>query len=90
MKKKIHKFALKLIDYQTINIRADSEFLTAQFQGDILCLWATVNISTPIVEKTIIIVGTGFTLDDFQHMEYIATVQDRSPNGNFVWHVFAA
>lgn len=45
--KTIWKFELKVGDKQTVEMPEGAEILTAQFQGDTLCLWALVRVIIP-------------------------------------------
>ena len=80
---KILKFKLEITDEQAVKMPIQSKILTAQFQGDNLCIWAVCDLSLPQRYRYFAVVGTG---NPFYHKKntYIATVQ----NELFVWHVF--
>lgn len=85
MKRIIYKYPITLADLVDVSMPEGAYVLTAQIQGEQLCLWAIVN-PDPEVPKFIRqfeIIGTGnpFTEAPRRH---IATVQQ----GRWVWHVF--
>lgn len=80
----IWKFGLQLTDRQTIEMPRAAEVLTAQMQGNTLCLWAEVVIGRHPEKREFLIIGTGNPIDPSVEKKYIGTVQQ---NG-FVWHVF--
>ncbi len=86
--KTIWKFTLRETDIQSVKMPRGAEVLTAQFQGDILCLWAIVDPAKPTDERTFEIFGTGnpFPIGMGVDRKFIATVQE--PNRPLVWHVF--
>lgn len=63
----------------------DAIILCVQIQHDYPCIWALIDPSKPMVQRTFTTVGTGWTIDDDQ-LHYIGTYLTE---GNvFVWHVF--
>lgn len=86
--KTIGKFPLRVDDYQTVALPVGSQILTAQVQGDAVCLWAIVDTST--VSKFVCPVwihGTGQPVGDAATKgRYLATVQLYA--GSLVFHVF--
>jgi len=80
----IWKYELKITDTNHVMMPEASKILTAQMQGNVLCIWAMVAPSSPLRERVIRIVGTGNPFRDAQNCRYIASVQERV----FVWHVF--
>lgn len=87
MKQAIWKYALEIVDEQTINVPVGTEFLSAQPQFGVLCVWARVNPKeTKSVNAKITIVGTGHELDFNDGMKFLGTIQ--LVDGNFVGHVF--
>jgi hypothetical protein len=85
MTQRIFKYPLQITDEQHIEIPGQPIFLSAQFQGDQLCLWALVFPDNPKVLHTFRIVGTGHPLPDDMGF-HIGTVQQ--PGMPLVWHVF--
>lgn len=88
MRTTIWKFSLEITDAQRIDMPEGAEILTAQFQGEILCLWALVDADKPKQERVIEVFGTGnpIWVDMGVSRKFIATAQ--MPNMPLVWHVF--
>lgn len=86
--KTIWKFPLRITDAQTIEMPDGAEILTAQFQGDELCLWVMVDSEKPKRERVIEIFGTGnpIWVDMGVQRKFIATAQQ--PDMPLVWHIF--
>lgn len=86
MSKTIWKYSLQLQDVQAVAMPDMAEILTADFQGNDLCLWAVVQPERPMKPRQIVIYGTGHPMpercDDF----YITTIQQAG--GALIWHVF--
>lgn len=81
----VWKFILHGFDEQIIRMPIGAKTLTAQFQGEALCLWALCDPRQEKYEnRYFCVTGTGFNVSATTPMEYISTVQ----NGMFVWHVF--
>lgn len=84
MKRVIYKYSIKpLASLVDVQMPFGAHILTAQMQGDVLCLWAMVNPEAVTVSRHIEIIGTGNPFTE-SHRRHIATVQD----GPWVWHVF--
>lgn len=84
--KKIHKYTLSIIDYQTIDVPPDYEVLTAQIQNGDIQLWILVDPTTPDYTRLKIgIFGTGNPIYE-PVKKYISTVQ--LDDGKLVFHVF--
>lgn len=83
----IYKYPLKIEDTQKVNLPINAEILTAQTQGDTLCLWAQVHEgNTSMEERTIEVFGTGHAMRDDYARRYIGTAKQFG--GALVWHVF--
>lgn len=81
----IYKYPLLLTDSQILHLPSSAKPLSAQLQGDQLCLWAEVEDEwNPGKEVVISIVGTGHPIPPGA-VNYLGTVQQ----GPFVWHVYA-
>jgi len=78
----IYKYALQVIDVQTLQIPEGMEPLHVDMQDGILTLWAKVNTTAPITPYIIYVLGTGHPLPKVGEI-YLGTVFD----GSFVWHV---
>lgn len=95
--KTIHKYQLQITDAQTIKMPRWAELLSAQFQGENLCVWALVNTEEDVMEDRVFrIFGTGHEIDveiedperDFNYgsFKFLATAQQ--PTIPLVWHIF--
>jgi len=83
--KRIFKYELKITNTQEVSLPIGAEILSAQYQGNQLCIWVMVNDAAEYKRPTVIrIYGTGHKIEE-TNLEYVATVQD--PN-YFVWHIF--
>lgn len=85
MKITIWKYPLDLTDTQNVMMPKSAKILTAQVQGDSLCLWALVNPDAPKQRRKIEILGTVNPAPDVNR-RYISTVQ--MIGGSVVWHIF--
>lgn len=79
----IFKFPIELNGLQIVSMPEGAQILTAQMQGDQLCLWATVNPHAPAEPRIIRVFGTGHQIVG-KTVKYIATVQ----HSGYVWHIF--
>ena len=88
----IYRYDLELQHEQLITLPRNAEILTVDRQTRLplgLSLWALINTDEPVVDRKIILVGTG-TEDPNEAFggvdaKFIATFQE--PSG-FVWHFF--
>jgi len=87
MKRRIWKYPLQLTDTQTVEMPEGAQILTAQRQGQTLCLWALVDCEPelPKQNREIEIIGTGNPIIEAPR-RYIATVQMQG--GSLWWHIF--
>ena len=60
------------------------DFLTVQYQGDTICVWAIVNQDAPRSKYRLYVEGTGWESSKISHDTYIGTVQ----RDGCVWHIF--
>lgn len=90
MNRVVLKYPLENMNMQTVMMPVGAKILTAQMQGETLCLWALVDRDTVQLEnRQIQVVGTGHALDvddAMQLAKYIATIQFYG--GALVFHVF--
>jgi hypothetical protein len=84
--KTIYKYPLALTDWQQIRMPEGAEILSAQMQGEDLCLWAMVETSNKSTPRAFEVFGTGNPIHTDMGIDrrYINSVQERV----FVWHVF--
>lgn len=83
----IWKFTLGNKPSATVNMPRRAEVLTAQFQDDVVTLWAEVDSEHLLEERHFRIFGTGWDMAreiGYEGGKYIATVQ----RDGFVWHVY--
>jgi hypothetical protein len=87
MELKIWKYPLEMTDTQRVQMPKGAQILTAQMQGQTLCLWALVDCGSVLSkdDREIEIIGTGNPISDASR-RYIATVQ--MCGGGLVWHIF--
>lgn len=84
---KIWKFPLDITDLQFIEMPVGAKILTAQFQGNVLNVWAECEPDNLIEEVPIRIIGTGNPVfGDMTRWRYLTTVQQYG--GELVWHVY--
>lgn len=81
----IYKYPLKVERKQVVQMPLGAIILSAQFQGDVLCIWARVDTDKPAVNRLIHVYGTGHEMESHIH-RYIATAQMLSTG--LVFHVF--
>jgi hypothetical protein len=81
----IWKYPLQITDLQNVLMPEGAQLLSAQMQGDTLCLWALVNPKASKRVRTIEIIGTGNPCEDVPR-KYISTTQ--MAGGALIWHVF--
>lgn len=89
----IWKYPLKITDKQILQMPEGAKLLSAQMQGNTLCLWALVNPGAPTQPREIEVFGTGnpmlVQLGDCAfgaqvERHYIST----AIAGALVWHIF--
>jgi hypothetical protein len=78
-------FKYTLIDDDVL-VMSSPIFLSVQYQGDVLCLWAMIDDMAGPEQFRVRIFGTGQPIndDDLMNLQYRGTVQ----RGAYVWHVF--
>lgn len=81
----IWKFPIQVTDLQSVTMPDGAKILTAAVQRGQPCLWAEVDPSAPMCERSIAIFGTGHELPD-DPGSYIGTFQ--VDHGVFVFHVY--
>ena len=87
--KTIYKYPLEITDTQFVELPLGAEILTAQMQGNQLCLWVLVNPSPDVFKKNrrIEIIGTGNPVP-VGDLKYISTFQQMLVGGGLVFHIF--
>jgi hypothetical protein len=79
----IYKYPLTLQYSQVVSMPKGAKILSCQMQGDVICLWATVDPSQPNFPRYITIYETGQKVHSTEST-YLGTVLEHQ----FVWHVF--
>lgn len=82
--KTIHKFPLKCVDHQTVEMPEHAKVLTVQMQHGQPCLWALVETENLLAPRNFITRGTGHPVPS-EWVEYVGTYQLR--NEDLVFHV---
>lgn len=92
MNKAVWKFVLPVSDTAVIRMPTGAVPLhvgvdpAAVFGPNALALWALVDITEPVVQRTFYIRGTGHLMQEATVEGYIGTVTV----GSLVWHIFEA
>ncbi len=81
--KTIHKFTLKHVAKQTVDLPHFSRVLSVQAQGADICMWVELVPSEDKYPQEVFIVGTGHKVPN-EVNSYLGTTQQ---NG-FVWHIY--
>lgn len=83
----IWKYPLEVNGIQRVSMPRGAKILCVQPQFGAVCLWACVEEKNPIVQRTILIAGTGHPLPDGDAtLEYLSTFQ--IDGGALVFHAF--
>ena len=84
----VWKYPLLVTRDQTIMVPWRTDGLSVQLQGGVPTLWALTAVGGPLVERSVVTVGTGhkFSFNNRAH-KFVDTYQ--LPDGT-VWHVFMA
>lgn len=89
MTKVIHKYVIAkrgcLTSVNKLQMGKDAEIFSVGYQGDNICLWALVPVTTPpqMVTREILVFGTGGSCS-VKANTFLITYID----GTFVWHLF--
>lgn len=81
--KRIFKYPIQITDRETIEMPGGAKILSAQVQGNTICLWAEVDTEMVPQPRTIAVYGTGNPMPEDPGL-FIGTVQTPP----FVWHVY--
>lgn len=84
--KRVYKYPLSIVDFQTLGMPADAKLLTVQAQRNQPCLWALVDTERAQEEVTLRLVGTGHEFEDADQWEHLGSFQLDA--GLLVFHVF--
>lgn len=85
--KRIYKYTIAKADRSSIAMPEDAYVRSVQVQHGDICLWAEVNPNARLVDRSVLVVGTGHDLpSDVDFYAYIGTVQLHG--GSLVFHVY--
>lgn len=82
----VFKYPLEITNRQIIKMPLNSKILSIQTQKGKLQLWALVHLDNEMVEREILIYGTGHKQEDIHENTYIGTVL--MYQNQLVWHIF--
>lgn len=82
---KLYKYELPIEDASVLRMHKGAQLLTVQIQYEIPHVWALVDTTKEIEDRTLFVVGTGHTLPE-EAGDYVGTFQ--MFNGKLVFHVF--
>ena len=77
-------FKYKITGEYSILMPKGAQILTAQLQGEDICIWAQCDPGEELAPRRVILYGTGWEMEEGVNHSYISTVRQ----GPFVWHVF--
>lgn len=83
--KTIFKYPIKLADIQDVRMPRGAKIISAQMQGEQLCLWAEVDNTVGLKWRSIEVFGTGHPMPEAPRL-FIGTVQMHG--GSLIWHVY--
>lgn len=84
--KRVWKFPLVVESQQVVQMPRGARLLSAQVQGEKVCLWALCDDLAEPQPRHVVIVGTDHPLPDFGELVFIDTFQLH--DGRLVFHVF--
>jgi len=82
----IWKYTLETTYFQQIKIPSPAKILTIQVQHGVPCIWVLVDLEEDLINKELIIVGTGHPVDDPHTLNYVGSFQ--LMEGQFIGHLF--
>jgi hypothetical protein len=86
--RKIFKYPLEIIDYQTVEIKSPAILLSVVGIDDKIMMYAMVDDLEYGIPVDVMIIGTGHAIkDDIDSYKFLGTVN--LMNGRETWHVFA-
>jgi hypothetical protein len=84
--KRIYKYCIPVQDYYAFTTYKGFSILSLQIQDDNICMWAIVDISAPLIQIDLRMLGTGMSVSNV-YPYYVGTVQQAG--GMLVWHIFS-
>ncbi|MEO9145089.1 MAG: hypothetical protein ABI237_05980 [Ginsengibacter sp.] len=73
--KRIFKYKLEMVLFQTVEMPQGAEILCIQMQNESPCIWALVEPNATVTERTFQMVGTGQDIGDYGERKYLGTIQ---------------
>tara|TARA_R110000744_G_scaffold195512_2_gene314601 strand:+ start:5319 stop:5585 length:267 start_codon:yes stop_codon:yes gene_type:complete len=80
----IYKYPINVVDSQMLVMPEGYKIIKADFQNQVLTIWAIVNPVNKLLDVKIRVIETGHTIFCDGELNHIGTVQEY----NLVWHVF--
>ena len=81
---KIYKYGIFPGEQQSIMMSENAQILSAGVQNNRIVIWVLVNPAEPYVSRSIMVIGTGWSITDPEMYRFVGTVQINW----LVWHVF--
>ncbi len=86
--KKIFKYLLAMVDYQTIDIKKPAILLSVEEQNDGVMLYALVDDLEDSIPVDVRIIRTGNPItDDIENYKFLGTI--KLAKGRLMFHIFA-
>jgi len=82
--KTIHKYQLEIKGLQHVKMASHAKILSLQLQGGVPCIWAEVDSSNGMSQRTFEMYGTGHPFKDDLDRSHIGTVIIEG----LVWHYY--
>lgn len=86
MKQQIWKYEIATTDWQHIEMPKNAKILCVQIQNRMPCIWAMGDTEEELINRKIVVIGTGHDVPDYEELIYIGTYQ--LDDGRLVFHVF--
>jgi hypothetical protein len=84
--KTVHKFRLTETGRNTVVLPIGAKVLHVGMQAGVPCIWAYVDTTQPLEERSVYVFGTGWEMSDVPEMPtYHGTAHT---DDSLVWHVF--
>ena len=82
----IFKYPIPVNNRFSLKLPKGAEILTVQEQQDNPKIWALVNSENETETRNFVLVGTGYSIEEKDSLNYIGTFQ--LLNGRFIGHLF--
>lgn len=84
----IHKYQLKPLQYNTIDLPVGSDIIDVHEQRGECCIWAQVNTNNDMEKRVFFVAGTGQPFPDPPGTQIMMQHVGTAHCGGFVWHVY--